>query len=455
MIVMKFGGSSLESAEAIDRVAGIIESRRGRKPVVVVSAMGKTTNALLKLATTAAKRDESGVREQLGALRQFHESEGAKIAPKLEEELRAVVDGHFAELSAILEGLCATCELTRRTLDAVASFGERLSSHMVSLALRGRGIPSVQLDARKLIVTDDRFTHAAPLVDETYERIAASVRKVGRECVPVMGGFIGATREGITTTIGRGGSDYTAALVGAAIDADDIEIWTDVDGVLTCDPQLVPEAYPVRRISFDEAAEMAYFGAKVLHPATVLPAKEKNIPVWILNSRRPEAEGTQITADAVPCKNILKSIACKRGVIVVNLRSTRMLGAHGFLRRIFEVFDRHETAVDMISTSEVSVSLTIDSDAHLGEIRKELDPFTEVSVERDQAILCAVGDNVRHTPGVAARVFDALKCVNVRMISQGASRLNLGVVVDARDLQKAASALHEAFFTERDPAVFG
>jgi aspartate kinase len=290
---------------------------------------------------------------------------------------------------------------------------------------------------------------------ETYARSAASIRNIGENFVTVMGGFIASSLEGVTTTLGRGGSDFSAALVGAAIDADDIEIWTDVDGFLTCDPHLVPDAHPIRTISFDEAAELAYFGAKVLHPATVMPAKDKNIPVWILNSRRPEAPGTKIVAEAVPCRNILKSVACKKGVTVVSIRSTRMLGAHGFLRRIFEIFDRFETPVDMVSTSEVSVSLTVDNGSRLPEICAELAPFTEVSIDKDCAILCAVGDRIRETPGVGARVLSALKCVNVRMISQGASLLNIGVVVSAADLSKAATALHREFFTERDPAVFG
>jgi aspartate kinase len=270
-----------------------------------------------------------------------------------------------------------------------------------------------------------------------------------------MGGFIAANQEGITTTLGRGGSDFSAALVGAAIDAEEIEIWTDVDGVLTCDPTLVSDTHPVKTISFDEAAELAYFGAKVLHPATVLPAKEKNIPVWILNSRRPEAPGTKIVAEAVSCTNVLKSVACKKGITVVNIRSTRMLGAHGFLRRIFEAFDRYETPVDMVSTSEVSVSLTVDDNSRLPEICAELEPFTEVSIEKDRAILCAVGDKIRETPGVAARVLGALKCINVLMVSQGASRLNLGVVIASQDLARAAAAVHREFFTERDPTVFG
>src|SRR5262249_1918237 len=261
--------------------------------------------------------------------------------------------------------------------------------------------------------------------------------------------------DGTTTTLGRGGSDFTASLVGAALAAEEIQIWTDVDGVLTSDPTLVPEARPVRTISFDEAAELAYFGAKVLHPATVIPAREKNIPVRILNSRRPEAPGTVIVSDSVPCSNVLKSVACKRHITVVNIYSTRMLMAHGFLRHIFEFFDRPETPVDMLASSEVSVPLTIDNDARLEEICAELQPFSEVDVEKDQAIICVVGDDLRYTPGIAARVFGALRDVNVRMISQGASLLNLSLVVAGRDLERAAASLHREFFSTLDPAVFG
>ena len=456
MIVMKFGGSSLESSAAIARVAGIVRSRLPKHPLVVVSALGKTTNALLAMASDAAqgKRDEAFSR--LRALEGFHRRESlALVSAAHHIELHAVLSDHFRDLQEIVEGLCSIRELTPRSLDAVASFGERLSSRLVTLAFESQGIPSVHLDSRNVIVTDSRYTMASPIIAETYARAAAAIDDIGDDRVVVMGGFMAATQDGVTTTLGRGGSDFSASLVAAAIHAQEIEIWTDVDGVLTCDPTLVPDAHPVKTISFDEAAELAYFGAKVLHPATILPAKEQNIPVWILNSRRPEAPGTKIVAEAVPCGNILKSVACKKGITVVNIRSTRMLGAHGFLRRIFEAFDRFETSVDMVSTSEVSVSLTVDNDARLPDICAELDPFTEVSIERDRAILCAVGDRIRETPGVAARVLGALKCVNVRMISQGASLLNLGVVIASEDLNQAAAAVHREFFTERDPAVFG
>ncbi len=372
MIVMKFGGSSLESTSAILRVADIVRSRLPKHPVVVVSAMGKTTNALLAMAANAAQGKRPEALAQLRAIEDFHRSEAAPLVSEPHrKELETVLTDHFRDLGEIVEGLCAVSDLTPRSQDAVASFGERLSSRIVALALDSQGIPSTHLDSRNVIVTDSRFTHASPLIAETYPRTAASIAANGQHRVTVMGGFIAANQEGVTTTLGRGGSDFSAALVGAAIDADGIDIWTDVDGVLTCDPTLVPGTHPVKTISFDEAAELAYFGAKVLHPATVLPAKEKNIPVWILNSRRPEAPGTKIVANAVSCTNVLKSVACKKGITVVNIRSTRMLGAHGFLRRIFEAFDRFETPVDMVSTSEVSVSLTVDDDARLpGNLRR-------------------------------------------------------------------------------------
>jgi aspartate kinase len=269
-----------------------------------------------------------------------------------------------------------------------------------------------------------------------------------------MGGFIASTAEGVTTTLGRGGSDFTASIVGAGVGAEEIQIWTDVDGMLTADPTILPGGHRVKTISFAEAAELAYFGAKVLHPSTVIPAVERNIPVLILNSRRPEVPGTRIVSETVPCRNAVKSIACKRKITVVNIHSTRMLMAHGFLRRIFEIFDRHETSVDMVATSEVSVSLTIDNTARTSAICGELSEFAEVQMEPDQAIVCLVGENIRYTPGVAAHVFNALRDVNIRMISQGASLLNLSVIVAEKDLRQAVEALHAEFFTELDPEVF-
>jgi aspartate kinase len=445
MIVMKFGGTSVESAEAIERVTGIVKSRLDRKPIVVVSAMGKTTNRLLKIANLAVAGQREEALRELVALRDYHLCESG---------MERTVDEHFQELSELVKGLAVLGELTPRSIDAISSFGERLSSLIVTNYFQHHGLSAAHLDSRKIIVTDHRHTQAAPLLEKTYARLAAAIPPLAKNHVVVMGGFIAATEDGITTTLGRGGSDYTASLAGAGIGADEIQIWTDVDGMLTADPTVIPNAHRVKIISFTEAAELAYFGAKVLHPSTVHPAIDRNIPVLILNSRRPEVEGTRIISEPVPSKNVFKSIACKTKVIVLSIRSTRMFMAHGFMRRIFEIFERYQTPVDMVATSEVSVSLTVDQSERLSVIVGDLQEFSEVTVEENQAIICMVGENIRYTPGVVVRVFKALGGINVRMVSQGASALNLGFVVAGKDLAAAIGALHAEFFSELDPAVF-
>jgi aspartate kinase len=436
-------------------VAAPLKARVEQRPVVVVSAMGKTTNKLLAIAAAAIAGRREDYIPQLHDLRDFHSREARQVVPlDARAELDRTLDEHFQELTELVKGLAVLGELTPRSIDAISSYGERLSSYIVSLAFRHFGMDAAHLDSRRVIVTDNRHTQAAPLFAETYARLAKTIPPLARTQVVVMGGFIAATETGVTTTLGRGGSDYTASIVGAGIGATEIQIWTDVDGMLTADPTILPGGHRVKTISFAEAAELAYFGAKVLHPATVVPAIEKNIPVLILNSRRPEVPGTRIVPEPVRCGNVVKSIACKRRITLVNIHSTRMLMAHGFLRRIFEIFDRHETAVDMVATSEVSVSLTIDDTRRLPIVCEELRQFADVSIEDGQAIVCLVGENIRHTPGVAARVFGALNGINIRMISQGASLLNLSLVVAERDLAQAVGVLHREFFAKLDENVF-
>jgi aspartate kinase len=451
---MKFGGTSVESRDAITRVTSIVKQHEHRRPIVVVSAMGKTTNKLL----AAAKEAAAGRRDQALAivdeLRSHHLTHGLAVAGSAAADLDRFIRTHFEWLDELVKGLSVVGELSDRSMDAIASVGERLSSLVVSFAFRAAGMPTQHIDARRVIVTDDRFTQAQVLFEETYTALAETVRPVAEHSVVVMGGFIGATKDSVTTTLGRGGSDYSAAIVGAGVDAEEIQIWTDVDGMLTADPRIISGGHRVKSISFAEAAEMAFFGAKVLHPATVLPAVEKNIPVLILNSKRPEVDGTRITSEALPCANPVKSISCKRDITILNIRSTRMLMAHGFLRRIFEIFDRFETSVDMLSTSEVSVSLTLDNTENLDAIQEEVRQFAEVTVEEKQAIVCLVGENIRHTPGIAGRAFQVLADINIRMISQGASLLNLGFVMADSDLTAAVAALHKEFFATLDPAVF-
>src|SRR5271165_270501 len=315
MIVMKFGGSSLESAAAIERVAAIVKQRQDRHPVVVVSAMGKTTNKLLAIAAAAIDGQRYEYIRQLHDLRDYHSREARLVVPLADRaELDRTLDDHCQELTELVKGLAVLGELTPRSIDAISSYGERLSSYIVALAFEHFGLPAVHVDSRKVIVTDHRYTQAAPNFPETYKRLAATLPALAEHRVVVMGGFIASTEEGVTSTLGRGGSDFTASIVGAGVNAEEIQIWTDVNGMLTADPTIFPGGHRVKTISFAEAAELAYFGAKVLHPATVVPAVEKNIPVLILNSRRPDVPGTRIVADVVHCDNVVKSIACKRKI---------------------------------------------------------------------------------------------------------------------------------------------
>jgi aspartate kinase len=460
MIVMKFGGTSVQDAAAINQVTEIVKSKLQHKPVVVVSAMSRVTDALLKIARTAEERRYDEAKVTIDELLKRHLATAEELlaaagSQNLLEYVEQHIQKYFADLDNLARSVATLGELTPRSQDALVSFGERLSSLIIDAAFQANGIHSELVDSRNFIITDDKFTSATPRMDATESRTRAALAhiiEVGR--VPVAQGFIGSTLDGVTTTIGRGGSDYSAALVGAALGAEVIEIWTDVDGLLTADPRVVREARRIRVISFAEAAELSYFGAKVLHPSTVLPAVEKKIPVRIYNTKNPTCEGTEILAEPSPSKNLIKAIAFKRRVTVVNISSTRMLMAHGFLRALFEVFERHETSVDVVTTSEVSVSMTLDSVERLPAIKQELSRFGEINIENNKAIVCVVGDNLKFKVGVAAKLFQAIGDTNIHMISQGASEINLTFVIEDDELENVASKLHRVFFTEVDPAVF-
>ena len=455
-IVMKFGGTSVGDAKAILRVCEIVRGRLAQRPVVVVSAMAKVTDQLLQMARAAGSGDRKTALTLARELRERHYSTaGELLGTALFTQFHGDLGTEFEELEELLRGISAVGELTARTTDHVASFGEILSSKMVTAALSAQGIESALVDSRECIVTDDAFTRATPLMEATNARLQEVVQPLlesGR--VPVMGGFIGATHAGITTTIGRGGSDFSASIVGAGLGAEKIEIWTDVDGMMTTDPNICPDARRIKTISFDEAAELAYFGAKVLHPATVLPAIQKNIPVYILNSRNPGCEGTRIVARAPQCKNYFKAIAAKKRITIIDVAAPRMLLAHGFLKAIFEAFDRHRIAVDVVSTSEVSVSLTVDSNESIPALATDLGKLADVKYEGRKAIVCLVGENLREIPGIAAHVFGELSDVKIRMISQGASEINLTFVIDEDQVPSVVGRLHKAFFAELDPAIF-
>jgi aspartate kinase len=443
MLVMKFGGTSVEDAVAIERSCGIVGERISRKPLVVVSALGGATNSLFEAGALAADREMTKALTVAEGLEKRH----VELLPSTAE--------HFERFRELLKAVSAIGEFSPRTQDLVASYGEALSSLIFVDRMKRLGFDAVHVDARECLITDDHFGKASPIMDVTTARLEAAVRpqlNAGRAVV--MGGYIGSTMAGTTTTLGRGGSDYSAAIAGAALNAQEIQIWTDVDGMMTADPRIVPGAWKVRDISFDEASELAYFGAKVLHPLTVLPAVEKNIPVYILNSRKPKGTGTRITREARPCKNLIKSIACKRGITVITISSSRMLMAHGFLKALFTVFDRHRTSVDMVATSEVSVSLTLDNVYSLEAIVEDLRQLGDVEVNSKTALICLVGNNLKYTPGVARRAFGAIADINILMVSHGASNINFSFLVDEKDATAAIRELHADFFQQVDPEVF-
>ena len=445
---MKFGGTSVGSAERIEGVAERVRERLELRPVVVTSAVSGITDLLIRGARLALARDpaaEAVPDELLGR----HRDLLAQLFPSgdVRDRLELHVARIIGELRTIYTGVHALEELTPRSLDAVSAMGERLSYVIVAAVLERQGLRAEAVDARNVIVTDDTFGRALPLAIETEARVKSVVRPlVEAGVVPVLGGFIASTRDGVTTTLGRGGSDWSAAIIGAHLAADEIQIWTDVDGMLTVDPRTVPAARHIAEVSFEEAAELAYFGAKVLHPATIKPAVEKGIPVRILNSLNPAAPGTRIAAASASASGEPRAIAFKRGISVVLISQPRMLMAHGFLARVFEVFDRHRTPVDLIATSEVSISLTVDDPARLPAIEADLAPLGEVQVLRPMAIVSVVGRGFARQSGVAARIFAALREVNIVMISFGASDVNVSMAVAAEDAERAVRLLHKTFF---------
>jgi aspartate kinase len=455
---MKFGGTSVEDAQAMERTAAIVRGRRekGLEAVVVVSAMAKVTDLLLSAASAAGRGDKAGSLAIGARLRHRHiDTAAALLDPERVGRMQQVLHQEFDALDDLLRGISAVGELTPRTNDLVVSFGERLSSKMMAETLEQRGLQGAHVDARSCIVTDASYGKAVPqeaAIEAKLAEIVLPLIEAGK--TPVMGGFIGSTVEGVTTTLGRGGSDFTAALVGGGMHAGAIEIWTDVNGIMTTDPRICPDALRVKTISFEEAAELAYFGAKVLHPATILPAVQKSIPVWVLNSRNAENEGTKITAMAAKCASPFKSIAAKKRLTIIDVVASRMLMSHGYLKAVFDVFDRYKCAIDMVSTSEVSISLTVDSNQQLPEICAELGKIADVKLEGHKALVCLVGEDIRGHNGIAGQVFGAISHINVRMISQGASEINMSFMIDEEDVEDAVRSLHSHFFANPDETVF-
>lgn len=445
MIVVKFGGTSVGDADAIRGAGEIVRGRMDRHPIVVVSAMAGVTNELLGLAEQASHGHLIGALRAVEGLRDRHLAAAEMLLSGDDGDVASDLSATFDELASLAEALSTLGHLTPRSLDTIGALGEQLSAPLVVAALDRAGLPVDFVDARQVIATDDTFTRAEPLPDAIAERARAALLpliRAGR--VPVMGGFIGSTLQGVTTTLGRGGSDYSASLVGAALRADAIEIWTDVDGMLTADPRVVRGARLIERIRFDEASELASFGAKVLHPSTIAPAVQLGIPVYIFNSRNAGGAGTEITFDAPRCA--VRAVAGKTGIAVVKVRSPRMLLAHGFLRTVFDVFAKHRTSVDVVATSEVSVSLTVDESTRLEEVISDLSALGDVSIERNRGIVALVGAGLSDDGAAMARALTAIGSVRIHMLSLSATGINLTIIIDGGEVGAVMARLHDAFF---------
>jgi aspartate kinase len=434
---MKFGGTSVRDAEAFERVARIVAGEKDNLPVVVTSAMSKVTDALLNAFDGAKKGDFQVALDSLEA----HFERHLVVARELATSKR--------EIGELLE------RVSRRSLplamlkDAVVSYGEQLSSRLLTEVFRAKKLNARQTDARRLIVTDEEYGAAQPVWAETEKLVRLELNPlIEAGEIPVLGGFIAASRSGETTVLGRGGSDYSAALVGAALGAREIQIWTDVTGVLTCDPRVCSDARTIKTLSYEQAAELAYFGAKVLHPKTIQPAVDFSIPVRVCNSHKPRERGTMILPQADIAKRTVKSIAHKTGITILRISSARMLGAYGFMSALFQIFERYRTVIDVISTSEVSVSLTLDDAQSLAPIVKELQRLGTVEIEPDMAVVCIVGESLRGTSGVAAKIFSTVADVNISLISHGASSVNMTFVVKETDAESVIKKLHKEFFPD-------
>ncbi len=445
---MKFGGTSVGDVPAFERVFHIVSTQKAKRPIVVVSAMTKVTDALLG-AFDLAKKGE--LAEAIASLEPHFErhTEVSRhfITDGGPNAFNGELDLARGELADLL------MRVSRRSLplsmlkDAIVSYGEQLSSRLLAEVLRAKGLNTRHMDSRRLIVTDDEYGAAQPIWDETEEIVKLELGPlIEAGEVPIMGGFIAASRGGETTTLGRGGSDYSAALVAAAMDAAELQIWTDVTGVMTCDPRICGEARTIPVLSYEEAAELAYFGAKVLHPKTIKPAVDHGIPVRVCNTFEPDSVGTMVLADSGEAPNKIKSIAQKKNITILRISSARMLGSYGFMSAVFQVFERFRTVIDVISTSEVSIALTLDNTTEIDKIVAELERLGDVEVDPGYAVVCVVGEGVRSSTGIASKVFSTISDINVALISHGASSVNLTFVIKEEFVADAIRRLHKELF---------
>jgi len=469
--VMKFGGTSVGNAECISRAAEIIARAAGEGSVVaVVSAMGGVTNRLIEAAQASAAGDMEAAGNLAETLRQQHQGaieilveDGNKRA-QLAAELKEIIE----EVTSLCRGTALLRELTSRTLDAISSVGERLSARLLASALRELGLNSVAVEATELIVTDNHSGQAEPLMAETRQRATARLAPLLAEgSVPVVTGFIGATVDGKLTTLGRGGSDYSATILGAALDAKEIIIWTDVDGVLTADPRLVSEARTLQEISYNEAAELAYFGAKVLHPKTLRPVSEAGIPVWIRNSFLPERNGTKITTTGHPTRRGVKAITAMNNVTLITVGGRGIVGLPGVAAKTFTAAASAQANVLLISQSSSGNDICFiidsgDADRTVAQLRQAFafdlahNEVEHINVNAAIAIVAVVGERMRGTPGIAGRTFSALGRlgINIIAIAQGSSEYNVSLVIEAAQMREVVQALHSEFGLERRASRF-
>ena len=457
-LVLKFGGTSVASPPAIEAVVKIVAAAEGER-VVVVSATAGTTDALVKAAEQAASGDASAAQQTIERLSEQHRNLIADLVGVNGASALAEIVDLTDRTIALLRSVALLRECSPRSLDAILSYGERVSAPIVAAVLNAKGVKAEALSAEELLITDDAFGHANPLLDQTRERVEKQlVPRMHYGTVPVVTGFVGSTVDGVTTTLGRGGSDYSAAVLAAALGASECRIFTDVSGVMSADPRTVPDAKPLPAISYAEAAELSYFGAKVIHPRTVLPAIEAGIPVRILNTFAPDDPGTTITATTPRDNTVVKATTSLGGLGLVTVQGAGMSGVPGFAARVFDTTAAEQISVLMISqaSSENSICLVVPSESITrleGALRKMFSQelarhdVERVSIDSPVAIVSAVGEGMRGTPGVAARLFGALGRANVNVIAiaQGSSELNISLVVGEADRETAVRAIHQEF----------
>ncbi len=436
MKVLKFGGTSVGSAERIKEVAKLVNN--GERKIVVLSAMSGTTNSLVEIAQYYHKNNVHGAIEAINNLEKKYEAVIEELFTTESKQLEAteLIKKHFTLLKSFSpDGFSEVQE------KEILAQGELISTAFMDFHMKELGIQSALMPALDFMRIDENLE---PELDFIKTNIATEISKHPEAEILITQGYICKNKNGEIDNLQRGGSDYTASLIGAAIVADDIQIWTDIDGMHNNDPRFVEGTKPIAELSFDEAAELAYFGAKILHPTCILPAKLAQVPVRLLNTMEPSAHGTTINNESEP--NKIKAVAAKDGITSIKIKSGRMLLAYGFLRKVFEIFEEFKTPIDMITTSEVGVSLTIDNDKHLDEILTKLREFGNVSYETDQSIICVVGDFRSQNIGFVNQITDALKDIPVRMVSYGGSAFNVSAVIDASNKNAALNALSAHLF---------